>query len=42
MPYGISSGSEVLFEGYPGEIIVDHILVYGKDTEEHGANQSVF
>ena len=45
MPYGISSGSEVfqrtmevLFEGYPCEIIVDDLLVYGKDLEEHDAN----
>lgn len=42
MPYGISSGSEVfqrtmetLFEGYPCEIIVDDLLVAGKDLEEH-------
>lgn len=45
MPYGISSGSEVfqrtmevLFEGYPCEIIVDDLLVYGKDMKEHDAN----
>lgn len=45
MPYGISSGSEVfqrtmevLFEGYPCEIIEDDLLVYGKDMKEHDAN----
>ena len=45
MPYGINSGSEVfqrtmetLFHGYPCEIIVDDLLIYGKDIAEHDAN----
>ena len=45
MPYGITSGSEVfqrsmehLFVNQPCEIIVDDILVYGKNAEEHDAN----
>ena len=45
MPYGITSGFEVfqrsmehLFANQPCEIIVDDILVYGKNTEEHDAN----
>ena len=45
MPYGITSGSEVfqrsmehLFANQPCEIIVDDILVYGKNAEEHDAN----
>ncbi|XP_033107236.1 uncharacterized protein K02A2.6-like [Anneissia japonica] len=45
MPYGINSGSEVfqrtmeiLFEGYPCEIIVDGMLVTGKDLDEHDNN----
>jgi hypothetical protein len=42
MPYGLNSGSEVfqrameqLFSGYPCEIIVDDILVWGTTEEEH-------
>ena len=42
MPYGINSGSEVfqrsmeeLFAGYPCEVIVDDMLIWGKDIEEH-------
>ena len=42
MPYGITSGSEVfqrsmeqLMEGLPCKIIVDDIIVYGKNLEEH-------
>jgi hypothetical protein len=42
MPYGINSGSEVfqrtmetLFSGYPCEVIVDDILVWGRNMEEH-------
>ena len=42
MPYGITSDSEVfqrsmehLFANQPCEIIVDDILVYGKNAEEH-------
>ena len=42
MPYGIKSGSEVfqnamdvLFSGYPCEIIVDDILIWGTTLEEH-------
>ena len=45
MPYGITSSSEVfqrsmehLFANQPCEIIVDDILVYGKNAEEHDAN----
>ena len=45
MPYGINSGPEVfqrtmetLFDGFPCEIIVDDLLVYGKDLAEHDAN----
>ncbi len=45
MPYGLNSGSEVfqstmeqLFSGYPCEIIVDDILVTGRDLEEHDKN----
>ena len=45
MPYGITSGSEVfqrsmehLFANQPCEIIVDDILVYGKNAEENDAN----
>ena len=40
--YGITSGSEVfqrsmeqLMEGLPCKIIVDDIIVYGKNLEEH-------
>ena len=29
---------ETLFDGYPCEIIVDDLLVYGKDLAEHDAN----
>ncbi|XP_064201962.1 congerin-2-like isoform X3 [Anguilla rostrata] len=42
MPYGISAGSEVfqrtteqLFAGQPCEILVDDILVWGRNREEH-------
>ena len=42
MPYGLNSGSEVfqgsmdlLFSGYPCEIIVDDILIWGTTLEEH-------
>ncbi len=42
---GISSGSEVfqrtmevLFVGYPCEIIVDNILITGRDMQEHDQN----
>lgn len=42
MPFGINSASEVfqrtmeqLFAGLPCAIIVDDILVYGKDVAEH-------
>lgn len=45
MPFGISTASEVfqrtmeqIFEGYPCAIIVDDILVGGKDVEEHDEN----
>ncbi|XP_042338488.1 uncharacterized protein K02A2.6-like, partial [Plectropomus leopardus] len=45
MPFGISSASEVfqrtmeqIFAGYPCAIIVDDILIGGKDIEEHDAN----
>ena len=45
MPYGITSGSEVyqqvieqLLEGLPCKVIVDDILVYGKDTPDHDRN----
>ncbi|XP_055507978.1 uncharacterized protein LOC129707187 [Leucoraja erinacea] len=45
MPFGISSASEVfqrsmeqLFAGLPCAIIVDDILVYGRDVEEHDRN----
>ena len=45
MPFGISSASEVfqrtmeqLFVGLPCAIIVDDILVYGKDVEQHDHN----
>lgn len=45
MPFGISSASEVfqrsmeqIFGGYPCAIIVDDILIGGKDIEEHDAN----
>lgn len=45
MPYGLNSGSEVyqstmeqLFSGYPCEIVVDDILVTGRDLEEHDRN----
>ncbi len=44
MPYSLSSGSEVyqkamdvLFSGYPCEIIVDDILVWGSTLAEHDA-----
>jgi hypothetical protein len=42
MPYGITSGSEVfqrameqIFSGHPCHIIVDDILVWGKDQKDH-------
>jgi len=42
MPFGISTASEVfqrsmeqLFAGYPCEIIVDDILIWGTNTEDH-------
>ena len=45
MPYGINSGSEVfqrtmetLFDDFPCEIIVDDLIVHGKDLAEHDAN----
>jgi hypothetical protein len=45
MPYGINSGSEVfqkameqLFSGLPCKIIVDDIIVWGADEQEHDAN----
>ncbi|KAK7907206.1 hypothetical protein WMY93_015818 [Mugilogobius chulae] len=45
MPFGISSASEVfqrsmeqIFAGYPCAIILDDILIGGKDIEEHDAN----
>ena len=45
MPFGINTTSEVflrtmelLFSGYPCEIIVDDILVWGRDLAEHDAN----
>ena len=45
MPFGISSGSEVcqqamehLFTGYPCEIIMDDLLVWGETQEEHDMN----
>ena len=45
MPFGITSASEVfqktmdhLFDGCPCEIIVDDILVWGKDEAEHDDN----
>jgi hypothetical protein len=45
MPFGINTTSEVfqrtmeqLFTGYPCEIIVDDILVWGRDIAEHDYN----
>ena len=45
MPFGLSTASEVsqwtmelLFAGYPCEIIVDDILVWGRDVAEHDVN----
>lgn len=45
MPFGINSASEVfqrsmeqIFDGYPCEIIVDDIIIAGKDVAEHDAN----
>ena len=45
MPFGISTASEVfqrtmelLFAGYPCEIIIDDILVWGRDVVEHDVN----
>ena len=45
MPFGISAASEIfqhtmeqLFAGYPCEIIVDDILVWGNGREEHDSN----
>lgn len=45
MPFGISSASEVfqrsmeqLFAGYPCAIIVDDIIIGGRDATEHDAN----
>ncbi|XP_028415850.1 uncharacterized protein K02A2.6-like [Dendronephthya gigantea] len=45
MPFGINTASEVyqrtieqLFTGYPCEIIVDDILVWGRDDAEHDSN----
>jgi len=45
MPFSISSASEVfqrsmehLFAGYPYAIIVDDIIVGGRDAAEHDAN----
>ena len=45
MPLGIKTASEVfqrtmeqLFTGYPCEIIVDDILVWGRDIKEHDGN----
>ena len=45
MPFGVSTASEVfqrtmeqLFTGYPCEIIVDDILVWGRDIAEHDYN----
>ena len=45
MPYGIKTGTEVyqqaidsLFTGFPCKIIVDDILVYGKDDDDLEAN----
>ena len=45
MPFGISTASEffqrtmeLLFAGYPCEIIVDDILVWGRDVAEHDVN----
>ena len=45
MPYGLNSGSEVfqrsmeqLFDGYPCSIVVDDILVSGRDLHEHNTN----
>ena len=45
VPFGISSGPEVcqqttehLFGGYPCEIIMDDILVWGADDREHDTN----
>ena len=45
MPFGLSTASEVfqrameeLFAGYPCAIVVDDLLVWGKDDAEHDAN----
>lgn len=44
MPFGISSASEAfrhimeqIFAGYPSAIIVDNILIGGKDIKDHDA-----
>ena len=48
MPYGINSGSEVfqrameeLMENYPCKIIVDDIIVFGKDMADHDRNLEI-
>ena len=45
MPYGLNSGSEVfqrsmeqLFAGYPCDIVVDDIIISGRDIKEHDEN----
>ena len=45
MPFGINTALEIyqrtmeqLFTGYPCAIIVDNLLVWGRDTAEHDAN----
>ena len=45
MQFGISTASEIfqrtmelLFAGYPCEIIVDDLLVWGRDVAEHEVN----
>ena len=48
LPYGVTSGSEVfqetadvMMEGYPCKVIVDDILVYGRDKTEHDRNLKI-
>lgn len=45
MPFGINSASEVfqcmmgqLFTGYPCSVIIDDIIIGGRDMAEHGMN----
>ena len=48
MPFGITTGSEVyqqamehVFANYPCQIIIDDILVYGRDMKEHDQNLEI-